>query len=117
MASIVLGNQSSFDGSTLEFIMKILKISRETICLLQPKLLSYNQRRNCKTQKDLEKQTETENVKIRIWKLQFYTILYTVRIWSLQFYIILYQHSAGEFCCAGSIFSLKVLGFMSKAIL
>ena len=27
-----------------------------------------------------------------------------------------HEDSAGEFCCAGSIFSIKLLGFMSKAI-
>ena len=26
------------------------------------------------------------------------------------------EDSAGEFCCAGSIFSMKLLGFVSKAI-
>ena len=27
-----------------------------------------------------------------------------------------HEDSAGEFCCVGSIFSIKVLGFESKAI-
>ena len=27
-----------------------------------------------------------------------------------------HKDSAGEFCCAGYIFSMKLLGFMSKAI-
>ena len=27
-----------------------------------------------------------------------------------------HEDSVGEFCCAGSIFSIKLLGFMSKAI-
>ena len=27
-----------------------------------------------------------------------------------------HEGSAGEFCCAGFIFSMKLLGFMSKAI-
>ena len=26
-----------------------------------------------------------------------------------------HEDSAGKFCCAGSIFSMKLLGFMSKA--
>ena len=27
-----------------------------------------------------------------------------------------HEDSAGQFCCAGSIFSMKLLGFVSKAI-
>ena len=27
-----------------------------------------------------------------------------------------HEDSAGEFCCVGSIFSMKLLGFVSKAI-
>ena len=27
-----------------------------------------------------------------------------------------HENSAGEFCCIGSIFSMKLLGFVSKAI-
>ena len=27
-----------------------------------------------------------------------------------------HEDSAGEFCCVGSVFSIKLLGFVSKAI-
>ena len=30
--------------------------------------------------------------------------------------VSLHEDSAGEFCCVGSIFSMKLLGFVSKAI-